>query len=156
MLMRSAPNAQALKEADPVGLVRGGENRRRGQIIVVFTTHAETVAALKLASRLSANLGKRPQVLMLYDVPYTLPLEERALPEGFFENQLRTLKRDSPQEVSLRICLCRHPGQILRQVLPSDALIVIGGKKRWWPTRERRLASSLRKAGYEVVFAESR
>ena len=118
MPMHYSPTSQTVVEADTSGLSPGWKDRRGEQIIVVFTPHAETVAALKIASRLSANLGTRPQVLMLYDAPNTFPLEERALPEGFFENQLRALKRDFPEEVSLRICLCRRPRQILRQVLP--------------------------------------
>ena len=91
---------------------------------------------------------------MLYAVPYTLPLEKPAVPEGFLEEQLRALQRDSPAEISARICLCRHPRQGLREVLEPHSLVVIGGRKRWWPTEEQRLARLLKKDGHHVVFAE--
>jgi hypothetical protein len=93
---------------------------------------------------------------MLYPVPYTLPLERRALPEGFLENQVRALQRDFPEEISVRIHLCRHPRQGLREVLEAHSLIVIGGRKRWWPTAEQRLAKFLHSSGYQVVFVDER
>jgi hypothetical protein len=93
---------------------------------------------------------------MLYPVPYTLPLEKRALPEGFLENQVRALKRDFPAELSVRICLCRHPRQGLREVLEPHSLIVMGGRKRWWPTEEQRLARFLQSSGHQVMFVDER
>jgi hypothetical protein len=150
------PTTQTAVEADAGGLLPPGDGDPPQEVIVLFTTHSGTLAALQTASRLGAKLGAPPQVVMLYEVPYTLPLEERAIPEGFRENEVRALKRDFHGEVLLRICLCRHPRQILRQVLPPRALIVMGAKKRWWPSREGRLARMLRKEGYELVIAKSK
>jgi hypothetical protein len=139
------------------GLAPGGKDGRGQEIIVLFTTHAGTVAALKMASRLSANLGARHKVLMLYEVPYTLPLERRALPEGFLENQVRALQRNFPEEISTDLHLCRHLRQGLREVLPSRSLIVVGGRrKHWWPTPEQRLAEFLHSSGHPVIFVDER
>lgn len=152
--MRYVPSSETVVDADIDKLLPSSKDRQGRQVIVVFTNTAEAVAALRTAAHLSANSGIRPQVLMLYDVPYTLPLEGRALPEGFYEEQLRAVKWDFPEGVSLRICLCRSPRQMLRHIHPSDALIVIGGKRHWWPTRESRLARRLRKDGYKVVLVD--
>ena len=149
--MRYVPSPGKVVEADIDKIPPGWKDRQGRLVILVFTNHAEAVAALRTAARLSASSGIRPQVLMLYDVPYTLPLENRALPEGFCEGLLRAVKRDFPEGVALRIRLCRGPLQVLRHIHPSDALIVIGGKRHWWPTRESCLARALRKSGYEVV-----
>jgi hypothetical protein len=138
------------------GLAPGGKYGRGQEIIVLFTTHAGTVAALKMASRLSANLGARPKVLLLYEVPYTLPLERRALPDGFLENQVRALQRDFPEEISTDLRLCRRPRQGLREVLEPHSLIVMGGRKRWWPTPEQRLAEFLHSSGHQVIFVDER
>jgi hypothetical protein len=154
--MRYSPATQVATEADTSGLPPTGEDNRWQEAIVLFTTHAGTVAALKMASRLRANLGARPRVLMLYPVPYTLPLEERALPAGFLENQVRALQLDFSEEISMRIHLCRHLRQGLREALPPHSLIVMGGKKRWWPTPEQRLAKFLHSSGHQVVFVEER
>jgi hypothetical protein len=131
-------------------------DKSQPEVFVLFTTRPGTIAALKRASQLSAKLGVHLEALMLYDVPHTLPLDERALPEGFLEDQMRAFESNSPAGMSLRVILCRHSRRTLRQILPARALIVLGGKKCWWPTRESRLARMLRGNGHEVVFAESR
>src|SRR5580765_2484747 len=46
---------------------------------------------------------------------------------------------------------CHSPSEISR--LPRS-LLVIAGSRNWWPTREKRLARELRRAGHEVVLAE--
>jgi hypothetical protein len=50
--------------------------------------------------------------------------------------------------------LCRDSSETLLAVLKPRSLVVIGGRRRWWPTREERLAKKLRGAGHEVIFAE--
>lgn len=154
--MHPLPTTQTAAETDTSGLPPGWNDGRWQEAIVLFTTHAGTVAALKSAARLGAHLGARPKILMLYPVPYTLPLGKQAVPEGFLENEVRALQRDFPGEISVRICLCRHPRQGLREVLEPHSLIVMGGRKRWWPTEEQWLAWRLRKDGHEVIFADLR
>jgi len=154
--MHPLPTTQTAAETDTSGLPSGWNDGRWQEAIVLFTTHVGTIAALKSASRLGAHLGARPKILMLYPVPYTLPLEKQAVPEGFLENEVRALKHDFPGEISVRICLCRHPRQGLREVLEPHSLIVMGGKKRWWPTEEQRLARFLQSSGYQVMFVDER
>jgi hypothetical protein len=127
--MDYSPTAQTVVEADSSGLLPGWNDEGGEKIIIVFTIHAGTVTALKRASHLSTNLRTRPQVLMVYEMPYTLPPEERVLPEGFVGNHLRSLKRNSPNAISVRVCLCRHPRLLLRPVLPPRPLTGMGGKK---------------------------
>jgi hypothetical protein len=154
MAVHTLATTKTAAEADTSGLAPGGKGGRGQEVIVLFTTHAGTVAALKMASQLSATLCARLKVLILYVVPLTLPLERRALPEGFLENQVRALRRDFPEEISTDLHLCRHPRQILHEVLLPHSLIVLGGRKRWWPSEEQRLARMLRKEGHRVILAE--
>jgi len=58
-------------------------------------------------------------------------------------------------ETSVHIYLCRDRFETLASVLSPRSIVVLGGRKRWWPTREKSLASKLRKAGHEVVFKET-
>jgi hypothetical protein len=126
----------------------------RLSVTVVYTTHAATLAAVKTASRLGGNLATRLKILWLYAVPYTLPLEEPAAAEGFLMQEIRALARESPIEIAAQVYLCREPRRSLHQILPPHSLVVLGGKKRWWPTKEQRLARSLRKDGHEVILVD--
>jgi hypothetical protein len=155
MAVYTLATTKTAAETGTSGLPPGAKEGRGQEVIVLFTTHAGTVAALKMASRLSAKLGARPKVLMLYEVPYTLPLGRRALPEGFLENLVRALQRDFPEEISTDLHLCRHLRQGLREALLPHSLIVLGGRKRWWLTKEQRWARLLRKEGHEVIFVNS-
>ena len=119
---------------------------------VLFTTHAGTLAALKLASELGASLNVVPNVLMLYVVPYSLPFDWRAVPEGFLEEKIRALSREFPTALRVRIYLCRNTREALRRILPPPSLVVVGGRRRWWPSHEQRLARALKKSGVDVIF----
>jgi hypothetical protein len=44
--------------------------------------------------------------------------------------------------------------ETLAAVLEPHSLIVLGARKRWWPTQEKRLARKLRRAGHEVILEE--
>jgi hypothetical protein len=39
-----------------------------------------------------------------------------------------------------------------RHALPPRSLIVLATKHRWWPTREKRLARALLRAGHHVML----
>ena len=109
-----------------------GVQTERLEVKVLFTTHAGTIAALKLANTLSAQLGRHAVVLLLYPVPYTLPLSWPAVSKEFLEERIRALERESPSEITVRIYICRSSRQSLSRILPPRSLIVVGGRKRWW------------------------
>ena len=130
------------------------ERSQQLEIYVLYTTHTGTLAALKTASQLAANLSICPKVLRLHSVPYTLPLERPAVSTDFLEEQVRALAFESPTEFTARVCLCREPRWSLRQLFPPHSVIVIAGKKCWWPTKEQSWAKWLRNDGHEVLFLE--
>jgi hypothetical protein len=141
------------RKAETPDLPLPGDNGQRLQVNVLYTTHSKTLAALRITSRLGAELGACPKVLLLYAVPYTLPLERPAVPAGFLEERIRALARESPTEITARIILCREPRRSLRQILRPHSVIVIGGRKGWWPSKEQRVAWRLSRDGHEVIFA---
>ena len=61
---------------------------------------------------------------------------------------------DSRVETRVSIYLCRDLLEILQSVLKPHSLVVVGSRKRWWPTREKRLARKLRALGHQVVVTE--
>jgi hypothetical protein len=150
-----APPAESAWTADVTDLRVRRSADGRLDAHVIFTSHVATLAALRWVARLGNRLATRPIVLMFYVVPYTLPLDWRAVPEGFLEGRIRTLKAETAVEFSVRIYLCRNSRQSLRQVLRPGSLVVVGGRKRWWPTDEQRLAGRLRKQGHQVFLVDS-
>ena len=77
-------------------------------------------------------------------------------PVEFLENQVRKLADNTNLDVTAQIYLCRDKTRVLSLLLRPHSAVVVGGKKRWWPTSARKLATDLEKNGHQVVFAESR
>ena len=73
----------------------------------------------------------------------------------FSERRFSVIADKSPVETTVRLYLCRDRLETLTKVLSPHSLVVLGGRKRWWPTSEKRLAGKLRRAGHEVILAET-
>jgi hypothetical protein len=125
------------------------------KIAVVFTSVQATLGALREAGALAVKLGARITLFVPKVVPYPLELESSRALDDFHAKRFRVVARESPVETSVQICLCRDPFEALEAVLSPASLVVLGGRKRWWPTREKALAGRLRRAGHEVVFKET-
>jgi hypothetical protein len=124
----------------------------RLEVSVVFTSAPATTAAIRKAAALAESLGARITLIVAQVVPYPWPLESPAVPMDFSERRLFEMAEESPVETRVRIYLCRDQLRTLKALLAPRSLIVIGGRKRWWPTREKALARQLRRAGHEIVF----
>jgi hypothetical protein len=123
-------------------------------ISVVFTSVDATLAALKEAGNLASSLGGRITLIVPQIVPYPLPLTSPPVLVDFNERRLRVIASDCRVETRVSIYLCRDPLETLKSVLKPHSLVVVGSRKRWWPTAEKRLAAKLRSAGHEVVVTE--
>jgi hypothetical protein len=126
------------------------------EVSVVFTDPPGTLAALRLAEKHAQKLNAHIELLMPYEVPYTLPLTKPAVPVGFLEGQARNLASSIGLDVVVHIYLCRDKKRTLDLIMRGHSLAVVGGKKRWWPTSAQKLALDLQKAGHHVIFAELR
>jgi hypothetical protein len=100
-------------------------------------------------------LNARITLLAAQVVPYPLPLESPPVPRDFQESQFAAIMRQSSVEATVRLYLCREPVETLAAVLRPASLVVLGGRRRWWPTAEQKLARRLRRAGHDVILAET-
>jgi hypothetical protein len=133
----------------------GAEEREPAlNISVLFTSTEATIAALRQAGALASRLLGRITLVVPQVVPYPLPLESPPVLLEFSERRFRTIAEESPVETMVHIYLCRDSLETLLTVLQPHSLVVVGSRKRWWPTSEKRLAKKLRGAGHEVVLAE--
>src|SRR5215470_10777867 len=123
-------------------------------ISVVFTSVDATLAALKEAARLACSLSARITLLVPQVVPYPLPLESPPVLLDWNERRFRVIATESAVETTVQIYLCRDRLDALGVVLLPHSLVVVGARRRWWPTAERRLARQLRRSGHEVILTE--
>jgi hypothetical protein len=137
------PQRPAIEESEP-----------RLNVAVVFTSIDGTLAALRTAAELASRLGARITLLVPQVVPHPLPLESPPVLLDWNERRFRVIAEGSPVETTVQIYLCRDRLETLKSVLKRRSLVVIGGRRRWWPTADSRLARQLRRAGHEVIFAE--
>jgi hypothetical protein len=104
---------------------------------------------------LARDLGVCIRVRAAIAVPYALPLDKPPVSAGFIEELLSDLvcrlELDA-FEPTVHLYLCRDQVETLLHVLGPNSLAVIGGRKHWWPTAERRVAKALRSKGHRVVF----
>ncbi len=131
------------------------EADHRLEISVVFTSVRGTVVALKRAALLAHQLGARITLVVPQIVPFPAPLTSPPILTSFNEQRCKLMAEKVAVETRVEIYLCRDPRDTLEAVLRRRSLIVLGGRRRPWPTREKRLASRLRKAGHDVIFADS-
>jgi hypothetical protein len=125
-------------------------------IAVVFTSIESTLAALKEAGNLANSLGARIRLVVPQVVPFPLPLETPPVLVEFNENRFRVMASESPVETSVQIFLCRDRFETLASALKPGSIVVVGGRRRWWPTKDEILTRQLRRAGYEVLFKETK
>jgi len=123
-------------------------------IAVIFTAVECTLAALKQAGVLASNLGACISLVVPQVVPYPLPLTNSPISTGFNERRFRVIAGQSRVETRVAVYLCRDRMETLKEVLKPHSVVVVGGRKAWWPTPEKRLAAGLRRAGHEVIFSE--
>ena len=132
------------------------ETDQQLNIAVVFTSVESTLAALKEAGNLANSLGARITLVVPQVVPFPLPLETPPVLVEFNENRFRVMASQSPVETSVHIYLCRDRFETLTAALKPGSIVVLGGRKRWWPTKDEALVRQLQRAGYEVLFKETK
>lgn len=123
---------------------------------VIYTTDTGTRGALAKAWALAQGLSAHVRLIFTYAVPYALPLTEPSVSLPFLQDKLASLTNGFSGEASVDIYLCREPLPVLEEVLPPSSLVVMGGRKRWWRTKEQQLEKQLKKLGHRVIFAELR
>jgi hypothetical protein len=144
-----APPAEAPSET------KREESKGELNIWVVFTSMDAIVAALKEAGTLAGTLGARITILVPQVVPYPLPLESPPVLLDWTEKRFQLISTLSPVETTVRIYLCRDRLDAAASVFNPDSIVVVGARKKWWPTFESRLARKLQSSGHHVILTET-
>jgi len=126
---------------------------------VIFTDVQSTAAALNFAQYFARELGARISLRAAVAVPFQLPLDQPQISVAFLQESMRKLVSQLEKdtfEPTVHLYFCRDRVRALSQVLRPNSVVVIAGRRRWWPTAETRMARALRAKGHRVVFVDSR
>jgi hypothetical protein len=124
------------------------------EVSLLFTSPEATVNALKRTAALLAGLNARINLVAVQSVPYTLALNNPLVSVTFNERRLQDIASESPIETAANLYICRCLFETLTSVLKRGSILVVGIRKRWWPTWERRLARKLDSAGVRVLLLD--
>lgn len=130
----------------------GRLDSNRLTITVLFTSRESTLAALKKAAEMAHGLDAAIRILVPQIVPYPLPLESPQIDLGLNNHRLQTLFHQVTVETWVEVFLCRDLSDCLIQRIESKAIVLVGGKRRWWPTRETRLVQQLVDRGCQALL----
>jgi hypothetical protein len=126
------------------------------EVVVVYTSVKQTLAALRTAGSLAHDLGARIRMVVPEIVPFPAPLDQPLVERSFAERKFGTIAGESAVETTVNICLCREWEDGVLQSVKPRSIVVLGAAKRWWRSRrERRLAQMLRDRGHQVILLES-
>jgi hypothetical protein len=128
---------------------------RTESVNVLFTKPDETLEAVRVASAIGRAMAVPLTVTHLRAVPYPLTLEtptglSPAETDAFVERV-----RAEGIDVRVRVYLCRDADDMLPKAFKEHSVIVIGGRRSWWPTWYERMRRRLEAAGHFVVFVDA-
>jgi hypothetical protein len=124
-------------------------------VTVLYTSVHPTLWALRRAALLACDLGATIRILNVRAVPYPLPLNKPPADRETLARNIRTLANGQPIPTHIEICHGRDILDSLLQSLSPSSIVLIGVKRTWWPSKERRWAKQLSRHGHHVIFVAS-
>jgi hypothetical protein len=123
-------------------------------VVVIFTSTELTIKALEKAEELAKSLEAKIAVVAAQIVPFPAPLDQPPVSFEFVIGQFEMAVRNS-RNIYFSTYVCRDQYEAYKRILDRNTPVVIGIKKRWWPTREERLARKLQRAGCQIILVET-
>ncbi|MBV9269320.1 MAG: hypothetical protein JO061_24330 [Acidobacteriaceae bacterium] len=120
------------------------------EVIIPFTTVKMSQAALRYAEQLCSGVQASVRVVKVVVVPFPLDLEKPAVPPRFVAQQLSSLRCNLPLTIDIRLGRERIPA--LTSAFAANTIALMVTPKRWWTTKEERLAKKLKRAGRDVLL----
>jgi hypothetical protein len=121
------------------------------EITVLHTNAGATSKAIQTAAQLTKGLAADIRLLVLQVVPYPLPLETPDVPLEFTRQRFLEMASHANVEVRVDIRVGRDRHVLLESALNPASVVLIGGKRGWWPTPESRVTRLLKRLGCQVV-----
>jgi len=122
------------------------------QFVVVHTEPSVTAAVLKRAAELVAGLNANILLLAVHTVPFPAPFNSASASHAHLVGELADLASQCALPVTSHVVMARYRDEGFRFLLQEESTVLIGTKKRPWPTQEERLARLLAKDGHKVTL----
>ena len=119
--------------------------------VIPYITEELTRAAVRLAA-VSSELDVHISLVDIQVVPFPCSLDQPPIDKKHSQARLLDLLKQSGRPGRVTVSYARDWMEAFERILETRSLVVIATKKRWWPTREKRLASALAKAGHQVLL----
>jgi len=126
-----------------------------GEVYVLFTSIDETLRAVRVARRLARAMHSHVTIVHFRPIGFAAPLEAAPGLSPVETDAFRARLEAEDCDARIRVCVCRDARQAIPSVLQEHSLIVIGGRRRWWPTPSDRWRRTLEEQGYLVVFVDA-
>jgi hypothetical protein len=120
-------------------------------IVVPYTTPEVTRAALRHAG-VCTDLDVHVYLVDIQVVPFPCPLNQPPVNKKFSELRLQDLLKQRELPGKAAVLYTRDWLEGFSKVLAPGSLVVLATKKRWWRTREEKLARKLMKVGHHVML----
>jgi hypothetical protein len=127
---------------------------RTDGVYVVFTTVEETLGAVRVAARLAQAMAAPLTVIHFRAVPYPLSIGAPAGVSPVETERFVGRLRAEGFDARVRVYLCRSERDAAAGAFKPHSLIVVAGRRSWWPTPAERWRRRLEAAGHFVVFVE--
>jgi hypothetical protein len=140
------PSGPLLEPSDPA--------IRTDAVYAVYTSIEDTLAAVRVAGNFAKALGVPVTLIHFRTIPYALPVDEPSGLSPVETDAFIARLRAEDLDVRVRVCLCRDARRAIPLTFKSHSLIVVAGRRRWWPTEPERWRRILGAAGHFVVFVD--
>jgi len=125
-----------------------------GGVYTIFTTLDDTLAAIRIAAGLARSMLVPLTLIHFRAVPRPLSVDK---PDGMSPVETRAFVerlRAEGIDAHVRVYLCRDQLRAIPMAFRRHSLIVLAGRRSWWPTRAERWRRRLEASGHFVVFVD--
>ncbi|HUB32480.1 MAG TPA: hypothetical protein VMA31_05600 [Bryobacteraceae bacterium] len=133
---------------DPGALEAAPE--RSLEIAVPYTQPDVTRKIVERAAVLAHGLEARLCLVAVHAAPYPGPLNCPNAVRAFLVERLLELCANAPLPAEARIVVARSFDEGFRRTLRPESIVLLGTRRRFWRTREERLARALAADGHRV------
>ena len=129
---------------------------RTDAVSLVYTTFEDTLEAARVAADLAQAMQVPLRVVHFRTVPRQVPVDQ---PDGLSPVEtdafVGRLRQEGIATARVRVYLCRDEAPAIPFAFRQHSIVVIGGRRSWWPTRAERWRRLFEEAGHFVVFVDS-